>query len=162
MLLILMRHGLAADLSDTIKDDFSRPLTDEGRSKTQRVARGLQKLVETIDLLVSSPKIRARQTAQIVRDVFGKAAPEIEIWDALAESETEIWIQKLRETRAQTVILVGHEPDLSCFAARLLSGDEFGFRLDFKKAGACAIEWNGEHAVLKWFLPPAVLRALSA
>ena len=164
MLLILMRHGVAADLSDAIRDDFSRPLTEEGRVKTQSVARGLQRLIETIDLLASSPKTRARQTAQIVRDVFGNSSPEISIWDELAESETEVLIQKLAKTRAQTVVLVGHEPDLGFCAARLLNGDEFGFRLDWKKAGACGIEWDGEtqSAVLKWFLPPAVLRALGA
>jgi len=163
MLLLLFRHGIAEDLSELVTEDFDRALTSEGRDRTHRAALGLSKIVRSIDFLASSPKIRAKQTAQLLRDVYGKECPNLKIWDELASCDDFAVIKrKLAALEAETVVLVGHEPDLSLFTAHLLVG-EGRLLVDFKKAGVCAIEvdWQSGVAHLQFFIPPKALRKLA-
>lgn len=172
MLLLLVRHGIAEDLFDAQNDDFSRALTGEGRDKTHRAALGLSRVVRKIDFLATSPRIRAKQTAQILRDVFGAQCAAPKVWDELgahnldgdelAGGDFAVLTRKLAALDAQTVAIVGHEPDLGLFAAQLLAGEAF-FAMDFKKSGVCAIEveWAANHAELQFFLPPKILRKLA-
>lgn len=162
-----MRHGIAEPLSEEVGSDFTRPLSAEGRDRTAKAARGLVRLVPSPGALISSPKTRARQTAQFVRDAFGKKAPPLVEWPELAEDSPQGWTAKLRTTLGQsecgTVLLVGHEPTLSQFVALALTGDESAMALDFKKAGVCALDYDLEsgRAVLLWFLTPKALRRLA-
>ncbi len=162
MLLILLRHGIAAPPED-FETDFLRPLTPAGREKTRRAALGLKTLVEKFDFIASSPKIRARQTAEIVAEVWGKAAPPIVEWPELAEGKFGPLLFRISVLRAQSVLLVGHEPNLSQFAAEILTGKPNGFLFDWKKAGACALEIDLEtgEAVLLWFMESKTLRELA-
>lgn len=131
MKLFLVRHGIAVDgLSAEIKSDAQRPLTPEGHEETELVARGLKKAGTKIELLVSSPLIRARQTAAIFADVYNPDA-KIEICEALAPGGSPGDIYKfLKGTKADSVALFGHEPDMGELAQTLL-GAEFG--IPFKK-----------------------------
>lgn len=167
MLLLVVRHGIAEDLSDSISDDFSRALTPEGRDKTHRAALGLSRIVREIDFLATSPRVRAKQTAQILRDVFGASCAAPKVWDELGGDDFlgdgfATWTRKLAALDAKTVAIVGHEPDLSLFCAQLLAGD-CAVAMEFKKAGVCAleVEWGANHAELQWFLPPKILRKLA-
>ena len=77
MQLLVIRHGLAGQREDWERkgrSDALRPLTPGGRKRMRRVAAGLVRLVEKLDLLASSPLVRARQTAEIVKDAFGGPA----------------------------------------------------------------------------------------
>lgn len=162
MLLLLMRHGIAEPLSAAIPDDFHRRLTAEGRDRTHRAALGLHQLVPKLDLLASSPKTRARQTAQIAREVFAGAAPHLIEWPELMEASVGAIIDKLSDLEAETVLLCGHEPYLSQLAAQLLTGLPDGLELEFKKAGVCALEVGFEPttATLLWHLTPKQLRKI--
>lgn len=156
-----MRHGIAEPLSPAIPDDFHRPLTPEGRDRSHRAALGLHELVKKIDFLGSSPKTRARQTAQIVRDVYGKASPAVTEWPELMESDLGAMVGKLKDLKAETALLCGHEPYLSQLVAQLLTGRANGLEMEFKKAGVCALEVDGESgAVLLWYLTPKQLRKI--
>ena len=161
MLLILLRHGIAED-ADASQDDFQRPLTPEGRKKVARAAAGLQTLVPALDYIASSPKLRARQTAQLARNAWGKAAPAVTEWPELLEEFDFAALQrKLRALEADTVLLVGHQPNLENLVGALLQRP--GLEMEWKKAAACAIDadFERETFVLQWLLPPKVLRALS-
>ncbi|MBW3636230.1 MAG: phosphohistidine phosphatase SixA [Armatimonadetes bacterium] len=162
MLLLLMRHGIAEPISTSAPDDFQRPLTHEGRDRAHRAARGLHELVPTLDFLASSPKIRARATAQIVRDVFGKKAPPLTEWSELMADDAPSLQRKLAGLKAQTVLLCGHEPHLSRFASQLLSGSAERLQLEWKKAGICAleVEFAPSSARLLWHLTPKQLRKI--
>ncbi len=162
MLLILLRHGIAED-SQTNADDFQRPLTPAGRKKVARAAAGLHTLVPALDYIASSPKLRARQTAQLARDAWGKSAPAITEWpELLDETDFSALARKLWALGADTVLLVGHQPNLERLLNWLLKGCNCALQVEWKKAGAAALEVDFERdaCVLHWFLPPKVLRAL--
>src|SRR5689334_2900287 len=81
MELYFLRHGIAADTGPEDSGDAGRPLTEEGIDKLKEAARGLRRLGVRPDVLLSSPLVRARQTAEIVRKAFGI---ESRLVDALA------------------------------------------------------------------------------
>jgi len=166
MLLLLMRHGIAEPIGDTAPDDFSRALTAEGRDRAYRAALGLLEIVPQLDFLASSPKVRARATAQIVRDVWGKKAPPLTEWSELLEDDCAAWREKLRALQAETVLLCGHEPILSRIVSQLLTGSPEALSLEWKKAGVCAleiefgIEVEPQKIKLLWHLTPKQLRKI--
>jgi phosphohistidine phosphatase len=166
MKLYLFRHGIAADREDFAGEDAERPLTEEGTRKTRLAARGLRRLAPELDLILSSPLRRARQTAELLVEAY-EGAPPLECSDRLAEEGAhEALIRELRARRPvpRRLLLVGHEPNLSELAGLLLTGLPT-LAMRFKKAGACRLTWDridlGPGAVLDWFLPPKALRALA-
>src|SRR6266699_3602270 len=115
MQLLLIRHAIAEDkeaFARTGKLDTERPITDEGRKKMERAARGLPGLAEKIDLLATSPLVRARQTADLVSQAYGDI--KIATWPELASGiPAPDVLPRLREVRDLSVVaLVGHEPGL--------------------------------------------------
>lgn len=157
MKLFLVRHGIAVDgLSGEIRTDAQRPLTPEGRQEVELVAKGLRKQGSKLDLLVTSPLVRARQTAELYGEEF-KLEPEI--CPALAPGgEAEELFRFLKDKKAESIALFGHEPDMGELAQYLLHAE---FNIPFKKAGICRIDvWEmppSSPGTLKWFLPPKFL-----
>jgi phosphohistidine phosphatase len=163
MLLLLLRHGIAEDLSELVTKDSNRALTPEGRIRTRRAMSGLSEIVPSIDFVATSPKVRAKQTAQLLREAYGTLCPNPKIWDELADCDDfAVLTRKLAALNAETVVLVGHEPDLSLLAAHLLAG-ESSLHMNFKKAGVCAIQvdWHSGAAYLEFFMQPKALRKLA-
>ena len=107
-----MRHGIAQESDGTDADDFTRPLSLAGREKTARAAAGLAALVPTVDHIACSPKLRARQTAQLARDEWSKEAPPLTQWPELLEEFNFVPLfHKLRALESKgtaIVLLVGH------------------------------------------------------
>jgi phosphohistidine phosphatase len=165
--LLVVRHGIAEDrevFGRTEKDDDLRPLTDEGRKKMARGAQGLRTLVPALDLIASSPLVRAQQTAAIVAKAYGISVGEttrvLEPDAPLAQFAK--WIET-REDR-DVIAVVGHEPHLSALVTWLMAGVDDS-RLELKKGGACLLEFTGRphraSAVLQWLHTPATLRRLA-
>lgn len=166
MKVLLIRHARAQERSARTalaQRDHARRLTDTGRKDMRRAAKGLRKIAPDLDILASSPLVRARETAEIIARVFG--GPAITELAALAPGVTpEELLGWLREQGANSVALVGHEPDLSRMAAYLLSGEARGF-IELKKGAACMIEFDSAPAAgtgtLSWLLAPGQLRRLA-
>jgi phosphohistidine phosphatase len=166
MKLLLIRHAKAEDrtlftLSD--KKDALRALTPNGRKTMRQVAKGLRKHAPDIDVLATSPLLRARQTADIVAKVFG-VAEAVEVTVLLPGAKGEELLDWLRAHAADAVVaLVGHEPDLSELAGWLLTGKRQSV-ITLKKGAACLLEFPDKPApgrgVLAWLLAPAQLRRL--
>jgi len=161
----IMRHGIATRRgSDGSFDDSKRKLTAEGREKMQKIASGLERLAVEIDWIVSSPLVRAVETAQIVADSFETKVP-MDLCDALrpGEAAEKLMLFLAKQPERKRVLLVGHEPDLSSLAARLIGAGPDA-NLVLKKGGCCLI--TSDHlppklqGKLVWWLPPRVLRAL--
>jgi phosphohistidine phosphatase len=165
MQLLVIRHAIAQSREEFAGDDDTlRPLTDEGRRRMQRVAKGLRHLVRQLDVLGSSPLRRAIQTADIVAEEF--AGVDIAAVRALEpESALPAFVTWLRTQRdAELVAVVGHEPHLGTLVTWLLTGlDEP--RVPLKKGGACLLEFSSlprkGGATLQWALTPALLRGAS-
>ena len=163
----LVRHAIAEDRDPARwPDDSRRPLTEAGAASFRRAARGLQRIVPTVDRVLSSPYPRAWQTAEILRDEAGWPAPEPR--DQLAApSSPDAALELLRDEGANTsVALVGHEPNLSSFASLLLTANEAALQVELKKGGVIALDWPADPgssaALLRWIASPKILRALDA
>jgi phosphohistidine phosphatase len=166
MKLLLIRHGIA-EVRDvfraTGKTDDLRPLTDMGRDKMARIARGLKVLVPNVSLMASSPLVRARETAKIVADAYGMEVRETT--EALTPDahlpEFIDWLGARSEE--EMVAAVGHEPHLSTLVTWLLAGIEEP-RVVFKKGGAAMLEFRVRPrkggAMLHWLAGPKALRQL--
>lgn len=164
MRVILFRHG-PAESRDAARwpDDSQRPLTERGAERTREAASGLTRLEPTIGAILTSPYVRAHATARVLRQRIDDA--RVTTLDALRPGGS--WrriLAALAERRPdETVVLVGHEPDLGKLTGLLVFGAPAP--LPMKKAGACAIEFVGTPAAgngrLLWFLPPRGLRRYS-
>jgi phosphohistidine phosphatase len=162
--LCIMRHGIAADRSIG-QDDSKRPLTPEGRERMEKIAEGLLKTGFTPTWVLSSPYVRAFETARIVAGAL-RPAPALDVCEALEPGGTaEALISFLaRRPEHRRVLVAGHEPDLSALAARL-TGAARQVRFGFKKGGCCLIEFEGSPprppGQLVWWLTPRLLRKLA-
>ena len=157
----LVRHAIAEERGPAWPDDTLRPLSERGRRRFSTAAAGFASLEGTPDRILTSPLVRARQTAELLSQA-ADAAP-IETADELSPGQPAAAIlAKLRRMRVNRVGLVGHEPDLGHLAAELLGTSR---ALPFKKGGICRIdvEWHRAAAegTLVWFLSPAALRRMA-
>jgi phosphohistidine phosphatase len=167
MKLLVIRHAIAEDQAvwaKTGESDDQRPLTDAGRKKMKRGAKGLNQVVDSIDLLATSPLTRAVQTAEIVARRF-KGAPTTVATVLTPDQSNQSFLEWLRSIdRAELVAIVGHEPHLSGLVSWLVSGRD-GSVIELKKGAACLLEFEGQPAAggarLLWALTPEQLRALA-
>ena len=122
--LYLVRHGIAARRGDAWPDDTKRPLTDDGVSRMRKAARGLARLDVSIDVVYTSPLVRARQTAEAIASATG--AP-LRVERRLSPGAT---VEDLREALADRqgpVATVGHQPDCSEITLAVTGADP-GFK----------------------------------
>lgn len=164
--LLIVRHGVAEDkdaFAETGKSDDERPLTDKGRKKMKRAARGLHAIVPDIGLLATSPLTRARETADFIAAAYDLEVGEVD--DVLKpESSVDAFLEWLRpRAKRSPVCIVGHEPHLSGLATWLMSGAT-ETQLELGKGGACLLSFNGAPkrgtAMLCWLLTSKQLEAI--
>ena len=165
-LLYLLRHGIAvARGAPGFSEDSRRPLTPEGKVRMREIAAGLRRLGVSLDWIVTSPLVRAVETAEIVAESFEHHIP-LDFCDALRPGSTPeallTFLGKHRERRE--VMVVGHEPDLSMLACRLIgAGRHTGLAL--KKGGGGLIAFSSfpprTAGELRLLLTPKVLRKLA-
>jgi phosphohistidine phosphatase len=161
--LYLVRHAIAAERGSNYPDDRERPLTSEGVARFKQAVEGLKDFDLKLDLVLTSPLVRASHTAELlVAGIGGK--PRLEVLEALAPGGrmTQVLdaVAKYAK-RAQHIALVGHEPDLGELAAKLLRARG---TIEFKKGAVCCMELDGAMpngpGTLRWLLPPRVLRKI--
>jgi phosphohistidine phosphatase len=167
MNLYLMRHGIAVTADQPgIESDSERPLTQKGLKRMRRAARGLRRLGISFDVLLTSPLVRAHQTAEIVADTLGLEAQLEEIPELAPQSSVDHLISRLtRFQDKEHILLVGHNPLLSHAASFLIAGKkEISLEIELKKGGLCRIEIDGlppgTPGTLHWLLTPKQLRQL--
>ncbi len=163
--LYIMRHGIAGERGPAYPDDSKRPLTPEGKKKLRDAVAGLSKLGVELDWIVSSPLVRARETAEIVRDGLAATTP-LDLTDSLGPGGSPEALLKFlaQEPKRTRVLVTGHEPDLGLLAARLLGAGRHA-NLAFKKGGCCLITFDEfppqSPGQLVWWLTPKVMRKLA-
>jgi phosphohistidine phosphatase len=159
MELYFLRHGKAQELGDAgVTDDFGRALTEKGIAEMEAEAKAMDRIGIPLDVILTSPLVRAKETAAIVARRLG-------LKDQLFETElltpgcSVSRLQKLiaEYPKAETVMLVGHEPDLSTIVGELIGGA----RIEMKKGGFAAVICNRlltrGCGTLKWLAPPKIL-----
>jgi len=159
--LYFLRHAPAVEYGSDGFSEEERPLTDEGREKMILAVRGMKKLDVAFDALLSSPLIRAKQTAELVKHYLPfKGSLEIE--EELAPDGTlKALLKKLSERGEESFLLVGHEPNLSTWIQSLLGCGRSG-ALQMKKGALCHLRLDRPEekadSELIALLQPKVLR----
>jgi phosphohistidine phosphatase len=150
----MVRHGIAAERG-SYTDDGLRPLTDRGRDRMQAAAQGLATLLQP-DVILTSPLVRARETAELIAGTTGAS---IQLCEALASGDHE---SLMAAAHAETVIAVGHEPHISSYLEWALGTKHLP--VEIKKGSAALVMFEGAPGPgageLEWFMPPRALREL--
>jgi phosphohistidine phosphatase len=163
--IFILRHGIAAE-HGTYRKDSDRPLTEEGIEKTEKVAKAIKKMDLGLDLILSSPYVRARETAEIAAKELG-LTKKLHFSDNLTvEGDPLELIHEIykKYSDAKRIVLVGHEPYLSGFISALSAGASSSI-CELKKAGFAKLSIVGEFrynrcAVLEWLLAPKQMIAM--
>ncbi len=159
--LCLLRHAIAEERSLRWPDDGLRPLTEEGADRMREAAAGLWVLFAP-DVILTSPLVRAHQTAAIV----GESRPSVRLLecDALASGDDVGLLEAVAACGAARVVAVGHEPHLSTTLSNLLTGDSDAVASLFRKGAAALVTFAARPgpgaAGLEWLLQPSALRAI--
>jgi phosphohistidine phosphatase len=143
--LLLVRHGLAGKPDpEAWPDDDRRPLTAKGRKAFKAAAEGLRAQGPEPALILTSPAMRTRETAELLAKAFGLKGRAVRPWEALhhARAPESALAALARQKLPPAAALVGHEPWLGAFLSLLLAG-ETGLGLEFAKGGAARVEIPG-------------------
>jgi phosphohistidine phosphatase len=161
---VLFRHGIAAERDEWDGPDADRPLTERGAKRVAQAAAGLSRLDVQPTHVLSSPLIRAIETARIAhRSLRTRTAVRI-VDELLPDASPNQLLLILHDLPPESCVLcVGHEPHLGMAASVFLSG-RASASFPLKKAGACLIESSAivkpGQGILRWWLTPSQLRAI--
>jgi phosphohistidine phosphatase len=160
--LYLIRHGIAAERGPQYPDDSKRPLTAQGVSRLRRATDGLIQLDVQLDVVLTSPLVRAKQTADVIAGAL-PGRPNVVTTDSLAPggSHASIIDELAKHSRRTRIALVGHEPDLGELAARLIGAKK---PIELKKGSVCRIDVQSLPPAgsgrLRWLITPRMLRKI--
>lgn len=155
MKIYFLRHGVAVEPGDWKGNDFDRPLTGDGRERMAREAKALRKLEIDLNAILTSPLVRAKETAAIAAGGLKIAVKEderlggdfdIESFEAILQDHAD----------AKAIMLVGHEPSMSSVIGHLVGAA----RIDLKKGGLACVELRDASSMsgeLLSLIPPKVL-----
>ena len=162
MEIYILRHGIAVQRGTPgYKKDSDRPLTEDGIDKIRQVVEAMLAMELKFDLILSSPYVRAAETAKIVAEELDAEVTFTEF--LLPDGNPLELIREINGNKPPRVLLVGHEPDLSRLISHLISGDS-DVSIELKKGGLCKLTAGnltfGQCATLNWLLTPKQLRTL--
>jgi phosphohistidine phosphatase len=153
---------VAEERGDDWPDDAKRPLSEDGASRMRKNARGLDRLGVTLDVIVTSPLVRAKQTAEIVAAALNPKPP-IVTSESLSPGGTyqAVTADLEKQAKRTRIAIVGHEPGIGELAARLIGSRH---SIGFKKGAVCRIDVDSlppsGPGDLMWFATPKILRGL--
>jgi phosphohistidine phosphatase len=167
MEIYIIRHAIAVEPGTPgYEDDSLRPLTEKGREKMLKIARGLKELEVRLDLIITSPYVRAVETGQILAKVLKPSRGQATISENLTPmGAPDALIGEINEhfPSLDSLAVVGHEPNLSALISLLVAGDA-GLLINMKKGGVCHLSAENltheRRATLEWILAPKHLAAL--
>jgi len=160
MNLFLLRHGLAVDSSKPgFKKDADRPLTPKGKQRLWRVAEAMEEMELEFEAILTSPFVRAAQTAEIIAEAFEIGKKLVTSDHLTPNGNPKLLLEQLNQLSPvpKGVLLVGHEPYLSQLIGLLVAGNT-NVLIDLKKGALCKLEIEtlrcGRCATLAWLLTP--------
>jgi len=163
MIIYFLRHASAGQSVANPKKDEKRALDKTGVEQCGYVGRALNALDAHLDVMISSPLKRAAQTASLVGNELSYEG-KLHFEDALRPSATFSEFRQLldRYAKFDSIMCVGHNPNLSEFAGRAISAAGCEASIELKKGGVAKVEMQRNSAVLQWCLTPKILRELYA
>jgi phosphohistidine phosphatase len=157
LIVYILRHGEAEAKSSQIADD-ERHLTTRGRSKLRRNLKVAKEIGTKIDLILTSPLVRAKESAEIVRDVFGIEGFVIEEMLEPMRSPYEVYQTLAKHVSLESLLIVTHQPLISSLMNALLSWDESFFAFPVGTITKIEIKdlSNNPRGILHFLLPSLV------
>jgi phosphohistidine phosphatase len=162
MNLYIVRHAIAVQRgTPDYEDDSQRPLTDKGRKKMRKIVQGQRQIDTPLNTILSSPYVRARDTAKILADEF-KLENQLYFSENLVPpGNFEALVDEIHEKYdVENLALVGHEPMLSQLISWLTTGHT-DMELNLKKGGVCYLSsdnlYQDHRAALEWLLTTALI-----
>jgi phosphohistidine phosphatase len=163
MQLLIVRHAIACERdAKRWPDDAERPLSARGVMRARAAAVGVKRLVPRPAHVLTSPLLRARQTAALLTQFAGwpraSLSPQL-----LPEASVAALLAVLASARARRIATVGHQPQLGHLLASCLAGRAGDAAFDLRKMGIALVDFHGApragRGELIWLMPPKVLRA---
>ncbi len=159
MILYLIRHGDAEKALGN-KTDFERELTGDGKQKMERAANYWKNVIPGFDFIVSSPLIRAKQTAEIVAKTFEYKNDVIIDNSLMNDGETKDILDLIDSLKGENIAIVGHQPDFSYHLSNLISNGTAA--VDFKKGAIAKVIFDGKakisRGVLEFLIPTGTFK----
>jgi len=160
--LYLIRHAIAEEQCADYPNDAARPLTDEGTERFRLQVKGLRTLDVAPEVILTSPLLRCRQTAQLLADGLEGDIPLVVSEVLRPGAHPADVLEGLgAHRRTGAIALVGHEPSMGHLASTLIGATG---PIPFKKGSVCRIDVDAfpprGAGVLIWMLPPRALRLL--
>lgn len=170
MFLYIVRHAIAEERDEFAKkklEDSLRPLTIKGKKRMQKIISKLKTELKELDLVVTSPFVRAKQTAVLISDMVGKPKV-IESAELVPHAAPQAFVRWLKSEgkSKKRVLIVGHEPHLSSLVSYILSGKEGESFIELKKSSIALIETGSfeeltpSKASLLWLISPKLVEKL--
>ncbi len=163
MILYVVRHARAAPLGDKVLRDAERPLTEEGAAEAALTGTALAMLDPAVSLVLCSPLLRARQTAEAMAARF-PSPPAVRETDALSPGfRPAALVKELQSVAAgESIAVVGHQPDLGKFIAHVIEGEPSA-SIEFPPGALACVRFSGDaasEAGLRWLLTPDAVKKL--
>ena len=163
MELLIVRHAIACERNaKRWPDDAERPLSPRGVMRARQAAAGVRRLVPRPLRVLSSPFLRARQTASILSQ-FAAWPRAADCPQLMPDAPPAALFSVLARAHESRIALIGHEPDLGRLLASCLAGDTGSAAFELRKMGIALLGFTGParpgRGELLWLLPPKVLRA---
>lgn len=161
MFLYFLRHASAGQPLSNSKKDEKRGLDQEGIEQCGYIGRALAALGVQVDVILSSPLKRSTQTAALVGNEMGhegKLVLENGLRPEASYSDFQKMLQKY--TRQESILVVGHNPNLREFLGRVISERGCEAIVELKKGAVAKIEMRRSTGSLSWCITPRILRAL--
>ena len=159
MIIYFLRHANAGERVMNPKKDEKRALDDLGIEQCGYVGRALAALDIQVDMIISSPLKRAAQTASLVGNEIGYEG-KLQLEDALRPNASFSDFRKMlsKYARQESLVVVGHNPNLSEFLGRSISDGGREANVELKKGAVARIELSRSSGVLQWCLTPKLVR----
>jgi phosphohistidine phosphatase len=163
MILYFLRHASAGQSLSNPKRDEKRGLDKNGIEQCGYIGRALAAMDVQVDAMLSSPLKRAAQTASLVGNELSYEG-KLQFEDALRPGTTFADFRRLLDkyARRESIMVVGHNPNLSEFVGRIISETGCEAAIDLKKGAVAKVELGRNSAVLQWCFTPKMLRVLYA
>ena len=158
MLVYFLRHASAGQKK--LKNDDKRPLDKEGIEQSGHIGRLLSALDVQPDLVISSPLKRAMQTASLVANELGYEE-KIQVEPSLRPAASyDSFRELLRHcAKLESIIVVGHNPNLSRFLSLLISNGSSDKWTDMKKGTVARVDYSAKRSLLDWMITPKIAKA---
>jgi phosphohistidine phosphatase len=163
MIIYIVRHASAGERMSNPKKDEKRPLDADGIDQCGVIGRALAALDVQPEIIVSSPLKRAAQTASLIGNEIGYEG-KLQMDPAMRPEASFADFRRMLEKYAkqEAVMVVGHNPSITEFLAKIISKSGNEASVDFKKGAVARVETGRHAATLNWFLTPKMARAIQA